>query len=78
MLGSVFLARLDLENMTTLFFSEFSLILHLAHLIAKFRGSCLKSFNAKRTFNLKVHCAVLSANWDSEFRLWCGIGRSLT
>ena len=78
MLGSVILASLDLENMIILVFPEFSLILHLAHHIAKFRRSCYKSFAAKRTFKLKAHCAVSSANWVSEFCLWCGVGRSLT
>ena len=77
-LGSVFLAKLDLENMIPLVFSEFSLILHFAHHIAKFRRSCCKSFAAKRTFKLKAHCAVSSANLDSEFCLWCGDGRALT
>ena len=47
-LGSVFLACLDLENMITLVFSGFSLILHLAHHIAKFRRFCCKSCAAKR------------------------------
>ena len=70
-LGSVFLASLDLENMITLFFSGFSLILHLAHHLAKFRRSCCKNFSAKRMFKLKAHCAVSSANWDSEFFV-CG------
>ena len=62
--------------MITLVFSGFSLILHLAHHIAKFRRSCCKSFAAKRTFKLKAHCVVSSVNWDSEFCLWCGVGRS--
>ena len=53
--------------MITLVFSGFRLILHLAHHIAKFRRSCCKSFAAKRTFKLKAHCAVSSANWDSVF-----------
>ena len=77
-LGSVFLARLDLENMITWIFSGFSLILHLAHHIAKFGRSCCKSFTAKRTFKVKAHCAVSSPNLDTEFCLWCGVGRSLT
>ena len=64
--------------MITLVFSGFSLVLHLAHHIAKFRRSCCKSFAAKCTFKVKVHCAVSSANWDSAFCLWCGVGRSLT
>ena len=58
-----------MENMINLVFSEFSLILHLAHHIAKFKRPCCKSFAAKRTFKLKVHCAVSSANWDSELCL---------
>ena len=77
-LGSVFLASMDLENVITLVFSGFSLILHLAHQTAKFRRSCCKTFAAKRTFKLKAHCAVSSANRDREFCLWCGVGRSLT
>ena len=54
-----------------LFFFKFSLILNLAHHIANFRRSCCKSFAAKRTFTLKAHCAVSSANWDREFV--CGV-----
>ena len=50
-----------------LVFSGFSLILHLARHIAKFKRSCCKNFAAKRTFKLKAHCAVSSANWDREF-----------
>ena len=61
------LANLDLKNMITLVYSRFSLILHLAHHIAKFRRPCFKRFAAKHTFKLKTHCASLSANWDSEF-----------
>ena len=60
------------------FCQDFSLILHLAHNIAKFRGSCCKKFAAKRTFKLKSHCAVSSANWDREFCLWCSVRRSIT
>ena len=63
--------------MITLVFSGFSLILHLAHHIVKFRRPCCKNFAAKRTFKLKAHCAVSSANWEREFCLWCGVGRSL-
>ena len=55
-LGSVFLSRTDLENTNTLVFSRFSLILHLAHHIAKFRRSCCKSLAVKHTFKLKAHC----------------------
>ena len=77
-LGWVFLVSLDLEDMITLVFSGFSLFLHLAHHTAKFRRSRCKSFTAKHTFKLKAHCAVSSANWDSELCLWCGVGRSLT
>ena len=64
--------------MVTLDFSGLSLILRLAHHIAKFRRSCCKRFAAKRAFKLKAHCAVSSANWDSEFCFLCGVGRSLT
>ena len=64
--------------MITVVFLGFSLILHLAHHIAKFRRSCCKRFAAKRTFKLKAHCAVSSANWDSVFCSWCGVRRSLT
>ena len=77
-LGSVFLASMDLENIIILVFSGFSLILHLAHHTTKFRRSCCKNFAAKRTFKLKIHCAVSSANWEREFCLWCRVGRSLT
>ena len=59
-------------------FSGFSLILHLAHHIAKFKRFCCKSFAAKRTFKLKANCAVSSLNGDSEFCLVSGVGRSLT
>ena len=62
-----------MENIITLVFSGFSLILHLAHHTAKYRRSCCKNFAAKRTFKLKAHCAVPSANWDREFCLWCGV-----
>ena len=71
-----FLAKTGLENMINLDFSTFSLILHLSHHITKFRRSCCKSFAATCTLKLKAHCAVSSVNWDSEFRLWCGVGRS--
>ena len=46
--------------MITLVFLGFSLILHLAHHIAKFRRFCCKGFAAKRTFKPKVRCAVSS------------------
>ena len=42
--GSEFLARENLENMMTLFFSGMSFILHLAHHFANFRRSLRKSF----------------------------------
>ena len=77
-LTSVFLESTDLENIITLVFSGLSLILHLAHHIANFRRSCCKSFAAICMFRLNAHCAVSSANWDKEFCLWCGVGRSLT
>ena len=64
--------------MITLVFSGFSLILHLVYHFAMFRKSCYKNLAAKRTFKLKAHCAVSSANWDREFCLWYGVGRSLT
>ena len=64
--------------MIILVLSGFSLILHLAHHIAKFRRFCCKNFAAKRTFKLKDNCAVSLANWDREFCLWCGVGMSLT
>ena len=66
-LGSVFLASIYLENIITLAFLGFSLILHLAHHIDKFRRSCYKHFAAKRPFKLKAHCAVSSPDWDREF-----------
>ena len=56
-----FWRNMDLENIVTLVFSGFSLILHFAHHIAKFRRSCCKYFAAKRMFKLKPHCAVSSA-----------------
>ena len=67
-----------MENMITFVFLGFGLIIRLAHHIATFRRSCCKSFTAKHTFTLKAHSAASSANWDSEFCLWCGVGRSLT
>ena len=69
---------MDLENIITLVFVRLSLILHLAHHIANFRRSCCKSFAAICMFRMKAQCAVSSANWDKEFCLWCGVGRSLT
>ena len=77
-LSSVFLVSMDLENIITLVFTGLSLILHLALHIANFRRSCCKCFAAICTFRLKAHCAVSSANWNREFCLWCGVGRSLT
>ena len=68
---------MDLENIITLVFSEFNLIFHLAHHIANFIRSCCKSFDVICMFRLKVHCAVSSANWDREFCLWYGVGRSV-
>ena len=53
--------------MITLVFSGFSLILHLAHHIAKFRRSCCKRFAAKCTFKLKAHCTVSSVTEVSFF-----------
>ena len=67
-----------MENIITLVFTGLSLILHLAHHIANFRRSCCKSFAVICMFRLNAHCAVSSANWDREFCLWCGAGRSLT
>ena len=68
---------MDLKNIITLDVSGLNLIPHVAHHIAKFRGSCPKSFAAKRTFQLKAHNAVSTANWDSDFYLQCGVVRSL-
>ena len=62
---------MDLENIITLVFSGLSLILHLAHHIAKFRRSCCKSFAAICMFRMKAHCAVSSANWAESFV--CGV-----
>ena len=45
----------------------FSLILHFAHHIAKFKRSYCNNFAAKRMFKLKAHCAVSSANWERNF-----------
>ena len=64
--------------MTLYFFSGFSYILHLAHHFASFRRSLRKSFAANCTFLLAAHSAVSSANWDFEFCLCCGFGKSLT
>ena len=58
---------MDLENIITLAFSGFSLILHLAYHIAKLRRSCCKSFAAKRTFRLKAHCAVFQRTGRENF-----------
>ena len=71
------MASKDLEKIITLVFSGLSLILHLAHHAANFRRSCCKRFAANLTLRLKAHCAVSSANWESQFCLWCGGGRSL-
>ena len=59
-------------------FSELSLILYLVHHIAKLTRSCCRNFSAKHRFKLKAHCAISASNWNSEFYLWCGVGRSLT
>ena len=72
-MGSEFLAREDLENMMTLFFSGLSFILHLAQHFANFRRFLRKSFAANCTFLLAAHRAVSSANWDfdlSVVRFW--------
>ena len=61
----------------TLIFSGFSFILHLAHHFANFRRSLCKSVPANCTFLLAAHRAVLSVNWDFEFCLWWGFGKSL-
>ena len=58
---------MDLENITTLVFSGFSLILRLAHHIAKFRRSCCKNFAVKCAFKLKAHCAVSSQTRRENF-----------
>ena len=54
-MGSEFLAREDLENIMTLVFSGFSIILHLAHHSANFRRFLGKSF-------LSIIVTVLVAN----------------
>ena len=64
--------------MMTLVFSGFSFILHLAHHFANFRRALRKRFAANCTFLLAAHRAVSSANWDFEFCLWWGFGKSLT
>ena len=61
----------------TLVFSRLSFILHLAHHFSSFRRSLRKSFSANYTFLLAANRAVLSANWDFEFCLWRGFGKSL-
>ena len=45
---------------------------------ASFRRSFCKSFAANCTFLLAAHRAVSSGNWDFEFCLWWGFGKSLT
>ena len=50
---------------------DLSLILHLAHHIAKFNMFFCKLFAAKRTCLQKAYNAVSSANWDSKFCLCC-------
>ena len=59
-------------------FSGFSFILDLAHHFASFRRSLRKRFAANCTFLLAAHGTVSSANWDFEFCLWWGFGKSLT
>ena len=75
-MGSEFLAREDLENMMTSVFSGFSFIFHLAHHFASFHRFLCKSFAANCTFLLAAHRAVSSGNWDFEFCLWSGFGKS--
>ena len=58
-------------------FSGFSFILHLRHHLANFRRSLHKCFAANCTFLPAAHRAVSSANWDFEFCLWLGFGKSL-
>ena len=70
--------REDLENMMTLVFSGLSFILHLAHHFANFCRSLRKSFAVNCTFLPEVHRAVSSANWDFEFCMWSGFGKSMT
>ena len=76
--SSEFLARGDLKNMMTLAFSGFIFILHLTRHFANFRRSLRNSFAANCTFLLAAHRAVSSENWDFEFCLWGGFGKSLT
>ena len=61
-----------------LVFSGFSFIIQLAHHFDNFRRYLRKSFAANCTFLLAAHRAVSSANWDFEFCLWWGFGKSLT
>ena len=58
--------------MITIVSSGLSLILHLAHHLAKFSSYFSKIFAAKHTFLLKADNALSSGNWDGEFCLWCG------
>ena len=64
--------------MMTLFFQEFNFILHLPHHFANFRRSLRKSFAPTCTFLLAAYRGVSLANWDFEFCLWWGFGKSLT
>ena len=64
--------------MMTLVFSGFGFILHLAQYFASFRRSLHKCFAGNCTFLLADHRAVSSANWNFEFCLWWGFGKSLT
>ena len=77
-MGSEFLAREVLENFDDLGFSGLSFILHLAHHFANFCRFLRKRFAASCTFLLAAHRAVSSPNWNFEFCLWWGFGKSLT
>ena len=46
--------------------------------VANFRRSPSKSYPADCKFLIATHGAVLSEDWNSEFCLWWGFGKSLT
>ena len=76
-MGSEFLAREDLRNMMTLFFQDWVLF-SIWHTTLPVLVGPYKSFTANCTFLIAAHRAVSSGNWDFEFCLWWGFGKSLT
>ena len=79
MLGSVFLASMDLEKIITFVFFgiEFDSPFGTPHFQlwkVLLQKSCCKT----HVYAEILLCSIISANWDREFRLWCGVGRLLT